>query len=1205
MDVTWFRRMQGMGNPRKPDAGRHKPNEAKQVRKVHTRKVPYRVGYNWNRGGRLKELRIRHLARKFLHIWMQKTFGRLLPHEARSHHGRVVLRRALEGWRDEWWTCRREWSLLTRAECHYRYYLCNLAFHSWRTFMSLQREKKSKVKDAQSYADRRRMRLVCDRWKVFTEMRRMKKRMVESAFEQNRLAALYSAWSLWQTKLQHHQDLHTLEEQALKQRALASQRTAWLQWKKMHTDFRCQKEKESKASLHFVLRLKRKTLEQWMSYVPCCQTKRKSQAAAQRACYLRLVRICWSNWRNALHRRWIEEERLQAAGQLAIQMTQRRALERWRAYVTLCKEGTEINQMASQHHQHHLLSAGLQGLSLNVTWNKTHCLNNNMAHQHYYQTIIRKFWKLWQDRVEEAEDKSFQPLTEMAQTNYSMSLLSSCFHDWREKLAEQRHMQDLEHRADVWFAERLLPQCFNSWVEFTLQRRLHKQRRHRAEVFNQQRQFTWVFYTWWGRSEKHKEQMLSERMAILHEERCHLQRAFACWRQRTEQRINEEEKRKASDHLYLHRLLHKTVTQWKDNSSEIRHRRNREHQACYQGDLHHMKWALEKWKKFVQGQRMKKGKLEKMQRYHETKLLKHSFVGWKTRHLQMSHLYSHAEELHRRQTQHFLRMVLLVWRENAVQRAEGRLEGQRAQNHFHHFLQSKVFLVWSEATTRAVSKRHQQREGVSRVQRSINQVCLLRSFTQWRKRTRDARRERMCMEKARRHHNSKLLSQALKEWKKYHEQNRKNKLQHRRRDVKQTEKALWHWSLTLQAKVLYGWRLWVTEQRRKQEQAAVAARVYRDQLLREGVTRILTYAAHMNDLTTSLTQYSQEQRSHHLQRVVKRCAVRWRQRALGKPRKEQAVKEQPQKKSVTFCLTTHGQKNVSSFDSVEQEAEELSALLPIHTLRRPPRRCEQQFQSPVTVLPHKGTQNQSGNTDTEVAPRPFSCTSQVSPRLLLAGVLVTSTHPSTITSTVSPSELRASVVDSSQEIQNQDVLLPPSAFMHIGSHNMLGKTSSPGSEDAALVSFHQFVSPLKHNSRYPDIRASSDEAESLPVEDVGTDAASVLIEEMLSIQLDMKSFQQDRKQLRSWQKLKEVLQSWLQTSGEDEQMEKPSVCQELKELDERVDRLSNKLEKRKPKMLLHAERIQHLQTVLHTSGVYSLHQKTKEMETGLETKFTT
>lgn len=27
-----------------------------------------------------------------------------------------------------------------------------------------------------------------------------------------------------------------------------------------------------------------------------------------------------------------------------------------------------------------------------------------------------------------------------------------------------------------------------------------------------QRQYSWVFYTWWGQSEKHKEEMLSERM---------------------------------------------------------------------------------------------------------------------------------------------------------------------------------------------------------------------------------------------------------------------------------------------------------------------------------------------------------------------------------------------------------------------------------------------------------------------------------------------------------------------------------------------------------------------------------------------------------------------------------------------------------------------------------------------------------------------
>ncbi|XP_070707136.1 protein SFI1 homolog [Pempheris klunzingeri] len=1169
--------MQGR-NTRKPDPVRPRPSsvssggETKQVRKVHTRKVPYRVGYNWNKGGRLKELRIRHLARKFLKIWMQNTFGRIRPHKAKSHYNSVVLRKAFEGWRDEWWTSRREWSLLMRAECHYRYYLYSLAFHGWRTFMSLQREKKSKIHNAQSFADRQRMRLIWDRWEVFTEMRRMKNRMVESAREHSRLATLHSAWTLWQARLQQHQHFHALEDQALKQRVLILQRRTWLQWKEAHAAALCQKEKESKAEVHFVLRLKRKTLNHWKVYVFCLQTKKKSQDVARLACSLRLAMMCWNKWSSALYHKQSEEHRLQAAGRFAVQSVQRRVLEHWRAYVTLCREEAERNRVASQHHHHHLMSAGLQGLSLNVVRNKTHRLNNNMAFQHYHQTTMSKYWKLWRDRLEEAEDKSYQPLRGKALTKHSTSLLGSCFHHWREELAEQRHMQELEHRADIWFSERMVPLCFNSWVEFTLQRRLHKQRRHKAEVYNQQRQCTWVFYTWWERSEKHKEQMLSERLAILHEERCRLQRAWGRWRQRTEQQINEEEKQEASERLYLHRLLYKTVTQWKDNSTEIRDRRNREQQACLQGDLSCMRRAVEKWKEFVQSQRVKKSRVKHMQRYHEVKLLKCTFMAWKTHHLQMSQIYIHAEELYRQQKLNFLRKVLCVWRENAVLVTEVKFMQRKAQNHFQHLLQLKVFLAWRKAATCAVSMRHQQEEAVSRAQKSINQVRLLRSLRRWRKRTREARRERKCMEKARQHHESKLLSKAMKAWNKHHFQYQKNKvmkrqgllllrlkmyqtyfeqwkmkLQHRRRETKQTERALWHWSLTLQAKVLYGWRLWVTEQRRKQEQASRAAQVYRDQLLREGVTRILTYAVHMNDLTTSLTQHSQEQKSRHLQRVVKRCANRWKQRALCKPRRQQEVKGQPLKKSVTFCLTTPGMTSVSPSDSVEQEAEDgvLSKLLLTRMPRRQPRRCEEAFESPLKM----NTPKQSVFTSAEAAPKSSQLSSQEGQRTELSCL-----HPAAkvpVSSTHQTSKPHMSTMDPPET--NQGVLLPPSAFMTTDTSGRLRASSEETIQDAALT------------------------------------------RELLSIQLDMKTYQQDRKQLRAWQRLKEVLQSWLQTSGRDEQIERHAVCQELKELEERICRLSAELAKRKPTMLLHAERIQHLQTVLHASGVSSLQRGSEEM----------
>ncbi|XP_043977148.1 protein SFI1 homolog isoform X7 [Gambusia affinis] len=876
-------------------------SESRQLRRVQTRKVPYRVGYNWNKGGRLKELRIRHLARKFLKIWMHNTFGRVLPLQARSHYIRGLLRRAFETWRDDWWKSRREWSLLLRAECHYR-------------------------------------------------------------------------------------------------------------------------------------------------------------------------------------------------------------------------EEADRNQTACQHFQHHILRAGLQGLSLNVSWNKAHRLNNNMAVQHRQQTMLAKYWRLWTDRLEEVEDQRFQPLIEEALNIYRVSVLRRCFHHWRETLGEQIHMQEVERRADVWFAERTLPRCFQSWVEFTLQGQLQEQRRFKAEAFNRKRQFAWVFHTWWGRAEKHKEEKLCERMAVLHDEQRCAQGAWLRWRGRTQRQIREAEKREASDRLHSHRLLHNTLVQWRGYSSEMRDRRIREQQACLQGDLRSLRWAVEKWKKFVQNRRVKKSRLKEIQGHHEAKLLKQSFLALENHRFEMSLMCERAKELQQQRTQIFLRKSLTAWREKAELLAGVRLAEQQAQEHFQQSVQQKVFHAWREATRRALSKRHQQREMLRQAEKTFSEARLRLIFRQWREQTAEARRLKINMEKARRHHNSKLLSTTLNAWSNYHCQHQrdkvmkrqgllllrlkmyqkfferwKTKLQHRRREADQTERALWHWSLTLQAKVLQGWRLWVTEQRSKREHAARAALVYRDQLLREGVTCILTYAAHMNDLTASLTQLSQEQRSQRLQRVVRRCAMQWKRRALGKSQKEQDVREQPQKKSVTFCLPGPG--NISTPHSEEQETEALSS-------------------------------------HTEGALKP-------SQRGSMSGA------------------------ESPLESRTQDLLLPPSAFMTSKTQKSL---DSSGLRENPFVSLCEF------------------ETSSTPL----TPEASVLMRELLSIQMDMKNFQQSKKQLRAWRKLRDVLQSWLQTSAEDEQVEKSAVCEELKELERRIRELSTELEKQKPTILLHVERIQRLQSVLSTAGVYPL-----------------
>nr|XP_055107584.1 protein SFI1 homolog isoform X15 [Symphalangus syndactylus] len=1003
--------------------------------------VQYRGTHTCTRQGRLRELRIRCVARKFLNLWIRMTFGRVFPSKARFYYEQRLLRKVFEEWKEEWWVFHHEWKLCVRADCHYRYYLYNLMFQTWKTFVRQQQELRNKYIRAEVHDAKQKMRQAWKSWLIYVVVRRTKLQMQTTALEFRQRSILWVWWSTWRQRLGQVCVGRALHASALKHRALSLQLQAWSQWREQLLYVQKQKQKVVSAVKHHQHWQKRRFLKAWLEYLQVRKVKRQQNEMAERFHHVTVLQIHFCDWQQAWERRESLYAHHAQVEKLARKMALRRAFTHWKHYMLLCAEEAAQCEMAEEHHRHSQLYFCFRALKDNVTHAHLQQIRRNLAHQQHGVTLLHRFWNLWRSQIEQKKEREQLPLLHAAWDHYRIALLCKCIKLWLQYTQKRRYKQLLQARVDGHFQQRALPAAFHTW----------------------NRLWRWC----------RQENVLNARAARFHSG------ALRRWKENTMARVDEARKAFEASTHYRRTICSKVLVQWREAVSVQIYYRQQEDCAIWEArkvlDRGCLRTWFQRWRDCSRRSAQQRLQLERAVQHHRRQLLLEGLARWKTHHLE------------------------------------------------------------------CVRKRLLHRQSTHLLAQRLSRTC----FCQWRQ-----------------------------------------QLAARRQEQRATVRALWFWAFSLQAKVWATWLAFVLERRRKKARLQRALQAYQGQLLQEGATRLLRFAASMKASRQQLQAQQQVQAAHSLHRAVRRCAMLWKQKVLGRGGKPQPLAAIASSRKVTFegpllnCIAagagdatletkrpqaSRPQGALGRLAAEEPHALELNTA---HSARKQPRRPHFLLEPAQSQRPQKPQKHSLGMAQ-PAAPsltRPFLAEAPTAlvPHSPLPGAL------SSI-----PGLKQPPMASTGPEL----LLLPPSSFMpcraaapaRVSAQPATPRDKPPVPPSLASVPDHHLLLPGDFSATRAGPGLST--AGSLDLE-----------AELEGIQQQLLHYQTTKQNLWSCQRQASSLRRWLELSreepGPEDQEVEQQVQKELEQVEMQIQQLAEELQAQRQPIGACVARIQALRQAL-------------------------